>query len=75
LITWIVAIFVVGVAAGATVYGISLTQGGGAVPGFVTGLAVWFVASQVGWWIGELPFPLAADIDDPKFAKAPSPAA
>lgn len=72
LILWIVAAGVIGVAAGATVYGISLTQGGAAIPGFVTGLAVWFVASQLGWWIGELPLPLVADIDEPKFAKAPS---
>jgi len=68
LILWIVAAGAVAVAAGATVFGISLTQGGAAVPGFVTGLAVWFVASQLGWWIGEIPFPLAADIDDPRFA-------
>jgi hypothetical protein len=72
LLVWLVAAGLIAVAAGATVYGISLTQGGAAIPGFVTGLAVWFVASQLGWWIGELPLPLVADIDDPRFAKAPA---
>jgi hypothetical protein len=72
LILWIAAVGIVGIAAGATVYGISLTQAGQAIPGFVTGLAVWFVASQLGWWIGELPIPLVGDIDDPRFARAPT---
>jgi hypothetical protein len=67
LIHWIVGIAVVVAASSGIVYWISLGQGGAAVPGLVTGLAVWFVASQLGWWIGELPLPLVADIDEPRF--------
>ena len=72
LIHWVGGILIVAVSSGLVVWLVSVSQNRNAIPGLVTGLAVWFVASQLGWWIGEVPRNLAADIDNPRFATGPS---
>ncbi|MEO6116649.1 MAG: DUF3376 domain-containing protein [Pseudolysinimonas sp.] len=73
LIAVVLSSAVVGAASGGVVLLVSLTQHGHAVPGLLTGLAVWFVASHLCWWNGELPWGIGQDIDDPRFAKPPTP--
>ncbi|MEO7722484.1 MAG: DUF3376 domain-containing protein [Pseudolysinimonas sp.] len=81
LVAWAILSVVVGVAGiGAATFVLWLvaTSHGHALvaepPGFgaglAAGLAVWFVAGHVGWWLSDvLPTWWLKDIDDPKFAR------